>query len=161
MEPWVFGVGLAMGAAFVASVCFVWVSKHTFGTGGAVMSFAGVLLIGLSVFKTANLNVGSDGVSLAFEARLKEVADNAAAVSQELTNLSTSVEANQTGILGVLSRLEDSHVVDANAARALREPLQSTPKMDRARLNRATEGLSRISAEAARRLAAQPDPGKP
>ena len=149
MESWVFGVGLAAGGLFVVSVCVVWLTKQTFGTGGAVMSFAGVLLVGLSVFKTANIGVTSDGVSINFD--LQQVAEDAVTISNELQTLSAAVQANKEGLMDVLARLEEEKVVDPATVASLRKPLETAPRLDTSRLNQASSRLAEISVRAADR----------
>jgi len=57
-----FIVALVVGMAMLLSVCFVYVKHRTFGLGGSILSTLAVILIGMSVWKSMNFSVGSDGL---------------------------------------------------------------------------------------------------
>ena len=59
--------GLILGSLAIISVCWVWVSKQVMGTGGGVLSFFGVMLVGLSIWSRASVEVSPEGVRAEFE----------------------------------------------------------------------------------------------
>jgi hypothetical protein len=50
--------GVIFGALSVCSVAWVWVTKRAFGLGGSALSVAGVVLLGMSIFKTVEFRAG-------------------------------------------------------------------------------------------------------
>lgn len=50
--------GVLVGALSVGSSARAWIKSQAFGLGGSVLTMAGVLLIGLSLYKTVEFNVG-------------------------------------------------------------------------------------------------------
>jgi len=51
-------VGIAAGAAAVGIACIVWARKQVFGLGGSTLCMAGVVLLGLSIWSSVELDVG-------------------------------------------------------------------------------------------------------
>jgi hypothetical protein len=50
--------GIIFGALSVSSSAWVWVAKRAFGLGGTTLSVAGVVLLGMSIFKTVEFRAG-------------------------------------------------------------------------------------------------------
>src|SRR3989304_9691070 len=97
MENWAFLVGMVFGAVAIAAVCWVWVRKQTFGTGGIALSIVGVILVGLSVWKSVEVSYTNGNLVVRLqklEQRLGQVAEASSAVTQEVQKLTD--RANQT-----------------------------------------------------------------
>jgi hypothetical protein len=62
MQSWSYAVGIVMGSVAVVSASYVWVKHQRFGVGGAFLSFVGVVLLGLSVWSRARVEISEDGV---------------------------------------------------------------------------------------------------
>ena len=50
--------GIIFGAVSVCSSAWVWVSQRAFGLGGSTLAVAGVILLGMSIFKTVEFRAG-------------------------------------------------------------------------------------------------------
>lgn len=76
-----FIVALALGCLMLVAVCWVYVTKQTFALGGSVLTVCGVVLVGMSVWRTIEISVSAKNVS----AKLEQVATQVTQV-QEQTN---------------------------------------------------------------------------
>lgn len=56
-----FIVGLVLGAAMLASVCFVYIKHQKLGPGGAILSALAVILVGMSVWKSIDVGYNEKG----------------------------------------------------------------------------------------------------
>lgn len=69
MESTVFVIGLALGAAMLLSVCFVFIRHQRFGVGGGFLCGFGVILVGMSVWQNIDVTVDATG----FQAELQRL----------------------------------------------------------------------------------------
>lgn len=76
--------GIVFGSLMLGCVCFVYVKHHKFGLAGSVLTIFGVILIGLSIFKTVEVKVKATGE---IEARFQAVLQQLEQVQQELDAL--------------------------------------------------------------------------
>ncbi|MFJ4194388.1 peptidoglycan-binding domain-containing protein [Pseudomonas sp. NPDC089534] len=103
-----FIIALALGALMLASVCYVYVSRQTFGLGGACLSGFGVVLVGMSVWTTIDVAFDAKGV----RAKLEQVetvakrAESTASQAQEEAR-TTSQTVGQLGQTLEFSMLQD------------------------------------------------------
>lgn len=67
-------LGMILGAAMITAVLHNWLKRQTFGAGGFVLTFSGVLLIGLSIWSSVRINVSLEGgFEAVFDQRLTQV----------------------------------------------------------------------------------------
>jgi hypothetical protein len=62
-----FIVALVLGALMLASVCYMYVRHQAFGLGGTCLSGFGVVLLGMSVWKTVDVSFDEKGVRAKLE----------------------------------------------------------------------------------------------
>ncbi|WP_321917448.1 MULTISPECIES: peptidoglycan-binding domain-containing protein [Paraburkholderia] len=81
-----FLIGLVLGALMIVAVVYVYVKHRSFGLGGSCMSLLGVVLVGMSVWKSVDVSIDGKGMS----ARLDQVetiakrAENSASQAQDI-----------------------------------------------------------------------------
>lgn len=81
-------LGIALGTAMLSTVIFVYAKKQSFGLGGAVLTPFGVLLLGLSVWKTVDVSVSSDGgIQAKFEALEYKIGKDSEQTSERIGTL--------------------------------------------------------------------------
>lgn len=80
--------GVVVGTILLLSVAWVWVRRQVFGTGGTVLTAAGVLLIGLFVFESFVFKAGN------IEIRT-QIADLQKRVAEELVEQGKNEEARE------------------------------------------------------------------
>lgn len=81
MNP-AFVVAMVLGALMLVSVCFVYVKHQTFGLGGTCLSGFGVILLGMSVWKTVDVSFDEKGVRAKLE-QVESVAKRADTVAEQ------------------------------------------------------------------------------
>lgn len=85
-----FIVALVIGVTMLGAVCFVYVKHQTFGLGGTCLSGFGVILIGMSVWKTVDVSFDEKGI----KAKLEQVESTAARAESSASK--AQMEARQT-----------------------------------------------------------------
>lgn len=95
MQSWAYGVGLLIGSVALLAASYVWVKHQRFGSGGAFLTFAGLVLVGLSVWSRARLEVSDEGMVAEFEKLQQEVAE----LSTANARLSSSMDSLQGRIV--------------------------------------------------------------
>jgi hypothetical protein len=136
--------GLVFGAVAITSASGVWIWKREFGLAGSILTGAGMILISLSIWRTAVLSVSADGAwELKFEAlaeKLRLETDNVVTAlrkaSQEqrhlLVGLESEIRENQNRVssatedlIKLLDKSEEtaSHNLDFAAFRDSRPSL--------------------------------------
>lgn len=92
-----FIVALFLGSMMLMSVCFVYVRHRALQLGGIVLSGLGVILVGMSVWKTIEVEVGDKGLIARLQHQVAdmkaEVADTKAEVAEVKAIASQSQEA--------------------------------------------------------------------
>ncbi len=142
-----FLVGLLLGCMVLVSVCWVWIRKQVLGVGGGVLSFFGVLLVGLSVWSGASVEVSADGFRAEFE-RLEEqvtqvaqkseklsdevkvVAETNKAISKEVRLAAENINVNRSQFLQLTNTLNEKRVLNPVQVRSLSEPITRLPNLD-------------------------------
>lgn len=145
MQNWAYIVGLVVGAVAIAAVCWVWVRKQTFGTGGTVLSIVGVILVGLSVWKTVEISYTNGSLMVRLqklEERLGQVAEASSAVTQEVQKLTDSANTTREEFLKLTRTLEARGTLPAATIRDIREAIARAPTVDRAKLDSARRLLN-------------------
>jgi hypothetical protein len=84
------GTGIIFGAAAISSVSWVWLRRQIFAYGGSVLSITGIILIGLSIYKTVDVRAAPDGIGIKLaevEKLLKDQAEAQRAAQTKLAQL--------------------------------------------------------------------------
>src|SRR5262245_11533691 len=92
-----FVVALVLGSLMLACVCYVYVRHQTFGMGGSALSGLGVLLVGMSVWRTVDVSFDEKGV----RAKLEQVETVAKRAESAASQAQTEVKRN-TQVVGSL-----------------------------------------------------------
>lgn len=67
-------IGMILGAIMLLGVIFVYVKNQSYGMGGSALTVFGTLLIGLSIWKTAEISISPEGgLQAKFEALEQEL----------------------------------------------------------------------------------------
>lgn len=129
-----FIVALVLGALMLASVCYVYVSRQAFGLGGACLSGFGVVLLGMSVWKTVDVSFNETGVRAKLE-QIEAVANRAESTASQaqMETVATRQAVGQLGqtlefamlqeklkAAGVYDGVSDGHFGPATKAALLR-----------------------------------------
>jgi cell division FtsZ-interacting protein ZapD len=114
MQSWSYAVGMIMGSVAVVSASYVWVKHQRFGIGGAFLSFVGVVLLGLSVWSRARVEISEDGVLAEFERiqqRLEDVTRTNDRVQRDLDSLQIRLTASEQQFLAMARVLRDKSLI--------------------------------------------------
>lgn len=92
--------GLIVGLLMLLAVCYVYVARRDFGLGGVVLSVFGVVLVGLSIWKTVEITVSANGDVTAtfvqrFERQLNELRTATNQVQTNVAHLRTTVASTK------------------------------------------------------------------
>lgn len=134
LQNWVYLIALIMGSLSLLSTCYVWIKQQKFGTGGSVLSLVGVILIGLSVWSKASIQVSPDGLVAEFERMQKKQQELIAANNVLSSSLQATVETAETNkkqYLALLKDLETRQVVSSQRTRELEIPFSALPEINR------------------------------
>jgi hypothetical protein len=58
------GAGVFFGSVAISCVSWVWFKRQIFAYGGSALSVAGIILMGLSIYKTIDVQAAPDGIRL-------------------------------------------------------------------------------------------------
>lgn len=117
--------GLVVGLLMLLGVCYVYVARSAFGLGGVVLSVFGVVLMGLSIWKTVEITISANGDITAKFARLeRQVNDLRTTTNQVRTN----VEHLRTAVASTKQNLETKLADLAKTNKAITEKLTRTEK---------------------------------
>lgn len=155
-----FIAGLILGSLAIISVCWVWVSKQVLGSGGGVLSFFGVLLVGLSLWSSASVEVSPEGFRAEFE-RLQQEVDEMAVRSQQISNdvqavaeanktishevrtVAENIDINRTQFLKLTDALKQKQTLNVDQVKSIDEPIKKAPVIDKRALDSAILKLER------------------
>jgi len=143
-----FVAGLVLGCLIIVSVCWVWVRRQVLGMGGGLLSFFGVVLVGLSVWSSASVEVSADGFRAEFEQLEKQVesvalrsqkisdevrvvADANMAMSREIKVAAENIDVNKAQFLQLTSALQDKRVFSGAQTRSISDPIRNAPVIDK------------------------------
>ena len=115
-----FFAGVLVGSLALTGVLFVWVKNQTFGFGGAVLSGAGVILIGLSAWQSVQLGVSREGFQLRTQSiAVVQVAETQQRVQSALIE-QTKAQQKQAGEQSPrVTKEEITEIVEASGKAAL------------------------------------------
>ena len=114
MQSWAYAVGMVMGSVAVVSASYVWVKHQRFGVGGAFLSFVGVVLVGLSVWSRARVEISEGGLLAEFERmqqQLEEVTRTNDRVERNLDSLQIRLAASERQFLAMARVLRDKSLI--------------------------------------------------
>jgi hypothetical protein len=86
--------GIIFGAAAISTVSWVWLRQQIFAYGGSALSVTGIILIGLSIYKTVDVRAAPDGIGLKLaevEQLLKEQGEAQKATQVKLAQLPSDI----------------------------------------------------------------------
>jgi hypothetical protein len=88
------GTGIVFGAAAISSVSWVWLRRQIFAYGGSALSVTGIILIGLSIYKTVDVRAAPDGIGIKLaevERLLRDQAEAQKATQTKLAQVPTDI----------------------------------------------------------------------
>ncbi len=143
MKNWTYVVGMILGAFVLISVCVVWLRHQKLGGGGTGLSVIGIVLVGLSIWSSVKLQVGDVRVELeTLRARVQQVADAGAKISEETARVAESTAGNRDAILNLTQELGQRQMLAPEQMRSLHEILQRTPTVQPEVLRQISRDLS-------------------
>ena len=149
-------VGMVFGAIMIASVCFVYVKSSTLDVGGTALCLVGALLIGMSVWSTAQIEVSPGGLKLQVEQlqdKVEEVERNTQEISDgvdqvrtatrtlstELADVAVTAQTGNRQIVQLSESLLRRQAIDPAEAEAIRERIETTPQLDPNQIRRSQQ----------------------
>lgn len=143
-----FVLGLVLGTLAIVSACWVWLRRQTFGVGGGVLSMVGLVLVGLSVWSTAKVQVSpTGGLSAEFERlerQVDELAERNAEVAEEVVKVAEAVDTTRSRFVDLTEALERRPGFRPGELESLRAPVPEPLTTD-------VEALREIAREPVRR----------
>lgn len=107
-------LGLVFGSLMLCSLLFVYIKHKAFGLGGAVLTVFGVMLLGLSIWKTIEISVTPKGeIEAKFEALekrvedVREIANSTTAKVEEIDKAQNLVIREITNVQSSMYKIED------------------------------------------------------
>jgi hypothetical protein len=146
IQNWAFLTGLVLGSVAIGAVSYVWVRQQKFGSGGGMLSVAGIILIGLPFWSSLRFEMTGTGIRAEFERlrnEVQQVANATSATSEEVIKVARATEANTKQFVELTEQLEVKRIVDAASLRNVRESLVKTPQADIGRLEAASRVLKK------------------
>src|SRR4030095_448745 len=67
VHNWALIAGLVFGSVSISSASYVWIRQQKFGTGGAMLSIAAIVLIGLPFWSSFRFEISESGIKAEFE----------------------------------------------------------------------------------------------
>jgi hypothetical protein len=93
--------GIIFGGWALSSVIWVWTKKQIYAYGGSALSVVGVILMGLSIYKTVDVKAAPDGIGLKLsemETLLKQQTASQAETQKKLAQIPTEFGAKLTAL---------------------------------------------------------------
>jgi hypothetical protein len=104
-----FILGMILGSTMLGVATYVYYKRQVFPVGAIIMTVFGTLLLGLSIWQSAKIQIGADGnVTATFEKLKKEIQQNNQNFTQKIDNLRTVISTDTT----TLSKLKTSEKID-------------------------------------------------
>jgi hypothetical protein len=99
-----FYIAMVVGAVMLGAVCFVYIKHQSFGLGGVSLSALGVVLLGMSVWRSIDISFDEKGVRAKLN-QVEAVANQAAATASQ-----AQAAASQAGqaVVALRSTVETS-----------------------------------------------------
>jgi septal ring factor EnvC (AmiA/AmiB activator) len=101
-----FLVGMVVGAVMIGSVCVAYVKRSSFGMGGSMLSVLGVLLIGMSVWSTARIEVSPEGGLKLEVEKLRQQVENVEQRAEQISSDVQTTRAKTEEVAGDVSRVK-------------------------------------------------------
>jgi septal ring factor EnvC (AmiA/AmiB activator) len=144
----VFVTGMVLGSLIIVSVCWVWVRKQVLGAGGGALSFFGVMLVGLSVWSSARVEVTPEGFRAEFERLQKEVnqvavrsqkisddvlvmSETSKEITREVKAVADNIDINRAQFLQLTNALKQKRTLNVDQINAINKPVADAPKINR------------------------------
>ena len=86
--------GDVLGSDSIGTACWVWAKKQIFGLGGATLSLAGIVLLGLSIWHSVEFGISGEGVN--FKAVADQVTTAAKSADEAAKEAEAASQAAQT-----------------------------------------------------------------
>jgi hypothetical protein len=86
--------GIVFGSWALSSVIWVWTKKQIYAYGGSALSVVGIVLMGLSIYKTVDVRAAPDGIGIKLaevEKALKEQAEAQKATQTKIAQIPTDI----------------------------------------------------------------------
>ena len=107
-------LNLVFGSLMLCSLLFVYIKHRTFGLGGSVLTVFGVMLLGISIWKTVEISVTLEGeIEAKFEALekrvedVREIADSTTTKVEEIDKAQNLVIREITNVRSSMYKIED------------------------------------------------------
>jgi uncharacterized protein (UPF0335 family) len=157
-----FMAGLILGCLIIISVCWVWIRSQVLGLGGGMLSFFGVLLVGLSVWSSASVQVSPEGFYAEFERlerevskislRSQQISDDVRVVAEanqvighEVKVMSENIDINKAQFLQLTDTLTQRQPLNSEQINTLVAPLKTAPQINTNLLDSAIINLRKIN----------------
>jgi hypothetical protein len=136
MATWVYGIGLALGVVATLSVLWVWIRQQKFGSGGAVLSTMGFLLVSLSIWSAIDFTLpGGMGVKVErLQQQLNEVQSATEETSEQLINVAENVETTQEQFVALTDELLKVSAISPTTLQEVQESVLEARPVDLERL---------------------------
>ena len=116
MQDWAYVTGMIVGSMAILAASWVWIKYQRFGAGGGFLSFVGVVLVGLSVWSSARIEVSDGSLRAEFE-RLQQQVDEVAAtnrvVERSLDSVAVELGAGRASYLALARTLRHRNLITA------------------------------------------------
>jgi hypothetical protein len=116
--------GIIFGSWALSSVIWVWTKKQIYAYGGSALSVVGIVLMGLSIYKTVDVRAAPDGIGIkladVLEKALKEQAEAQKATQTKLAQLPSDIGPK-------LAEVEKALKEQAEAQKATQTKLAQLP----------------------------------
>ena len=127
--------GLVMGSLTLLSAIWVWYSEQTFGYTGTLLSFFGAILIGLSVFSSAEIRIGDVVIKVERLAQQVETLQEInTAMSTDFIALAKNVELQRSQFVMLSNSVRAANPGVSNAIEEIVRPLNEAQAVDTRRL---------------------------
>ena len=117
MVAWLFTivvlVGLVFGGLQITTACYVWIKHRKFGPGGIFLTIFGCILIGLSIWRSIQVDIGPKGTKVSItrsEIDFRKF---------EITRKEEELE------IGITSKVRDQRVFDSKSEHLIDETKQT------------------------------------
>ena len=107
-------LNLVFGSLMLCSLLFVYIKHRTFGLGYSVLTVFGVMLLGISIWKTVEISVTLEGeIEAKFEALekrvedVREIADSTTTKVEEIDKAQNLVIREITNVRSSMYKIED------------------------------------------------------
>jgi hypothetical protein len=99
-----FIIALIVGTLMLGCVCFVYVKHRAFGFGGTVLSALGVILLGMSVWRSIDVSLSKEGI----KAKLNQVEATAKQATETAKNAEVATQQANQQVSALTNRFEFS-----------------------------------------------------